>query len=497
MVPRRRSVLVLGAATAAFAILSIHLVHCGGRASTGEGGSEGAGDGSTEEPPPACGEPGSPCTFNDAGVPTCDSGSGWECAVDESCSTPTTLTGKVFDPAGLNPLYNAIVFVPVAASALPSLTPGTSACACYPPVGDYVTATSTDATGTFKLNDVPTGSAVPVTVQSGKWRRTIYVNIPASCATNTVPDGMLRLPRSRSEGDLPQMAVLTGGADDLGCFLRRVGIDPSEYSAPHAGGRLDVYRGVAASAGVMTDAGPGLSVGTAGDCTTASCPLWASKSALEYYDTVLLSCEGDPYTASKPTPAIQAMHDWVNEGGKLFAMHSQSLWFQSGPSDFQGAAAWKDFSTALAAGVYLINTTFAKGKVLDEWLDNVGAATDASVSLSPVSDTVGSAVDATTGWIDDPSSADAGADAASSTGDVKLLSFQTPIGGINDGGPTYSKTYCGKAVFSDVHAGAAPSGDLPASCPTGPLTAEEKALEFLLFDPLLCVYPDEMPPQHP
>jgi hypothetical protein len=480
--------LVLRAAAAAFGILSIQLVHCGSRVRTGES----AADASTEVQPPACGPSGSSCASNDAGVPTCDSG--WACAVDESCSTPTTLTGKVLDPAGLNPLYNAIVFVPSAISLLPTFTPGTSGCACSAPLGDYVAATTTDPTGTFTLLNVPTGRAVPVTVQTGKWRRTVFVNIAANCATNTVPDGMLRLPRSRSEGDLPQMAVLTGGADDLGCFLLRVGIDASEYSAPHASGRVDVYRGVAASSGVATDAGPGLSVGTAGDCTTASCPLWASKWALEYYDTVLLSCEGDPYTASKPASAIQAMHDWMNEGGRVFAMHSQSLWFQSGPSDFQGVAAWKDFSPALAAGVYSINSTFPNGKWFDQWLDDLGAATNASIALSPVSDTVGSAVDAATRWIDDPSSADAGVDAAS-TGDVKLLSFATPLGGINDAGPAYVTMYCGKAVFSDIHIGAAPSGDLPTSCPTGPLTAEEKALEFLLFDQALCVPPTTVP--HP
>jgi hypothetical protein len=58
--------------------------------------------------------------------------------------------------------------------------------------------------------------------------------------------------------------------------MRSVGIDASEFSAPHHGGRLDVYRG-----GAGTAIAPGLSTGTAGDCTGSACPLWGTKANLE------------------------------------------------------------------------------------------------------------------------------------------------------------------------------------------------------------------------
>jgi len=179
---------------------------------------------------------------------TCVNGQGGlACMVDQTCAanSQTTLTGKVYDPAGRNPLYDIIVFIPNDPSTLPAITPGTHTCdTCDVSIGNYVAATITNYDGTFTLTGVPTGSAIPVTVQIGKWRRTVTVDIPNSCASNAANDGTLRLPRNRMEGDMPQMAVLTGGCDDLGCFLNGMGIDASEFSAPQGGGRLDVYQGV-------------------------------------------------------------------------------------------------------------------------------------------------------------------------------------------------------------------------------------------------------------
>ena len=127
-------------------------------------------------------------SFGDGGVgafgmrSTCanSASSSWACKVDQSCpsSSPTSLTGKVYDPAGLNPLYDVIVFIPNDPSTLPAIQPGTHTCnTCDVSIGNYVAATTTDATGSFTLNGVPTGSDVPVTVQIGKWRRTVTLNI--------------------------------------------------------------------------------------------------------------------------------------------------------------------------------------------------------------------------------------------------------------------------------------------------------------------------------
>jgi hypothetical protein len=91
---------------------------------------------------------------------------------------------------------------------------------------------------------------------------------------------------------------------------------------------------------------------------------------------------------------------------------------------------------------------------------------------------------ATNRWIYDPT-----------TTDTKYLSFNTPIGGIPDAGTEMNGlTYCGKAVFSDLHAGGAPLGDVPGACKATDLSAQEKALEYLFFDLAACVHDPSVPP---
>jgi hypothetical protein len=299
---------------------------------------------------------------------------------------------------------------------------------------------------------------------------------------------------------MPRMAVLTGGADDIGCWLTRIGISANEYSSPQGGGRVDVYQGLGHPDGAPGDGGPGSAPGfsgraqnggAAGDCTNTGCPLWANKQTLEKYDFVFLGCEGDTFdpddatgpkdggTANVTAAGKQAMHDWLNEGGTVFATHYHSTWFKNGPTDFQGVASWLGVSSALGTcpGCTL-DTTFPKGQVFSEWLGSVGVPGGA-LSLTDVASSVSAAGPAATRWIYD-----------GSNGEPKLLSFETPIRAASS--PV--RSYCGKAIFTDLHAGSAPSGDVPGTCSQTDLTPEEKALEFLLFDVPGCVQDDSLPP---
>jgi hypothetical protein len=337
--------------------------------------------------------------------------------------------------------------------------------------------------------------------QVGKWRRTTLVPTVADCATTQVPDsgnGQVRLPRNRHEGDMPQMALLTGGLDDLGCFMSRLGIDSAEYSPPLGGGRLDIYQGLGNAAGGGGQAtGPGLSSGgKAGDCTTTSCPLWASKKSFENYDIVLLACEGDTFDADTRVDGglnfggtganvtrvgKQAMHDWLNEGGKVFATHFHYTWFANGPTDFQGVATWLGPSIGNQQIQGSIDTSFARGMAFKIWLKDVGAlGSNGLLPMTGVATSVlGINTQTTIRWIYD-----------NGNNLTKYLSFATPIGGTGGANPYY----CGKAVFTDLHAGGSPMGDVPGSCKNTALSQQEKALEYLFFDLAACV-PEAVPPK--
>ena len=433
---------------------------------------------------------------------------GLDCQVNFDCPAgkPTTLTGTVYDPAGRNPIYDAIVFVPVFPASVPPLPAGNPTCnACETPVGDYVTAAVTDALGHFTLVQVPTSTNLPLVIQIGKWRRTIVVPAVADCAVTAVDPSSSRLPRNHGEGEMPQMALLTGGCDNLACFLRGVGVDAAEFSTPRGSGRVDVYQGLGAGG-----PGPALSNGTAGDCTTAGCPLWSGKASLERYDQVLLGCECGANDQTKPAAGRTALHDWVAGGGQLLAAHSQATWFANGPPDFMGVATWASGAASGAAGPFLVNQSFVRGHFLAKWLAGLGAA-DASgqIALDPddVSTSVTAVGSAATDWIDDTSTAldsgapdaDGAAPARAFAGNVKALSFGVPL-------PPPSESVCGKVFFTDLHAGggqalAEPGADgasapaaVPAACDGGPLTPEEEALEFFLFDTPSCSSGPPPPP---
>ena len=438
-------------------------------------------------------------------------GGGLQCYVPSGCTT--TLSGTVYNPAGANPLYNVVVFIPNDPNgALTPIKQGTDTCnTCDVSIGDYVTATISGPDGKFTLTGVPATTHVPLVVQIGKWRREVFLSQVKGCTDNALPGSSLtRLPAKRSEGDIPQMALVTGGADNLGCFLKGVGLDPSEYSAPHAGGRLDIYQGLGGGRGGGFGGGgggaPGLSSGgTAGDCTTdnPAC-VWNSKANLEAYDIVLLACEGDTYdpaeskntNTNKTTSSKQALHDWLDEGGKVFATHFHYTWFKNGPADFQGVATWLGHSGGQDNALYTIDTSFPKGMVFSQWLGNVGALSGSQINLTSVAESVSTVNAPTQRWIYNP----AQDPQQKMTNDTKYLSFLTPVGGIPiktvDAGET-SAQYCGKAVFSDLHAGGSPMGNIPGVCAGPPLSAQLKALEFLFFDLSACVSIDSQPPPPP
>src|SRR4029079_18680343 len=75
------------------------------------------------------------------------------------------------------------------------------------------------------------------------------------------------------------------------------------------------------------------------------------------------------------------------------------------------------------------------------------------------------------------------------TPSTQYLTFNTPVEEVE-------KNQCGRAVFTDVHAGTGtgvshPETPFPTGCSAATaLTPQAKALEFMLFDLSSCILPD-------
>src|ERR1035437_4655421 len=136
----------------------------------------------------------------------------------------TSVSGTVYAPNGTLPLYNVIVYVPTA--PVDPITDGVTCDKCgVVSSGNPLTVTLTDAKGHFSLTNVPVGGSIPLVMQVGKWRRQITIPTVSQCVDNPIGqksggvESLLRLPKYRKEGDMPNIAVTTGYRDRLACVL--------------------------------------------------------------------------------------------------------------------------------------------------------------------------------------------------------------------------------------------------------------------------------------
>lgn len=425
------------------------------------------------------------------------------CTQQVACDTPgvtTTVTGTVYDPAGKVPIYNAIVYVPQGPVA--AIPEGASCDRCDAKVsGNPLVITSTDVEGKFSLQNMPVGDNIPLVIQIGKWRREVVIPSVGKCVSTPIDAGITRLPKNRAEGKIPRIALATGAADPLQCLIRKMGIEDSEFGPPGSEARVHLYAGGGYTSGGAVDAQNKFSDNTAfGNAES----LWGSVDELKKYDLVLLSCEGteNDTTQHKPATAKQAVYDYAKAGGRVFASHYHHTFFSSSaapvaPAEVQGIASWANPEKAPPAhpsnpATTAVNSdivgTFPKAVAMKEWLDKQGALSNGKLPIFDARHNVNGVNSTALNWIEAVNPSEGNSKA------VQYMTFNTPVGAAED-------AVCGRVVFSNLHVGAGQQGGktddptsasvFPDGCKTTDLSAQQKALEFMLFDLSSCVQKDD------
>jgi hypothetical protein len=451
--------------------------------------------------PEVCGGAGVP---NQCAVPPCTG----LCLQRDACTNQpaTTITGTVTAPGHVqpspfgppDPIYGAFVYIPNGAVGPPTwgtrpFTPGVSCESCASLVTEPpLVGVTTGVDGRFTITDAPCGTDIPLVIQLGRWRRQITIPSVACCATTALSGAQTHLPRTRTgepgdvRSDIPRIAVSTGAVDPMHCVLRKIGIAESEFTNPSGAGRVHLYQ----DNGATIDA-----------TTPAASVLYGSATELAKYDMTLFECVGErvPKTAAEQQRVIA----YANAGGRVLATHFSYVWLtdsdgqpgtNTGPVPFSQTATWLVDQKQVPSAVANVDQslqgdpeTQARRIAFAAWLVGVGASTTLGrVPLTAVRNDLHD-VTATPGtaagtpaqrWLHttDPFTAPV------------QYTFDTPIAY-----PPASRPLkrCGRVMYSDFHVSddLAIGATFPDECDNGPLTPQEKTIEFLLFDLATCIGP--------
>jgi hypothetical protein len=282
------------------------------------------------------------------------------------------------------------------------------------------------------------------------------------------------------------MAISTGNVDTLHCVLRKIGIEDTEFTNPNGTGRIHLYE----DNGAVIDGN-----------TPAASTLYGDATRLDDYDMTLFECVGS--RQSKSDANQNRVINYANMGGRVFATHFSYVWLtddtpssngNTGPKPFHQTADWEVGQDSVDSTLGLVDQTLqgdmatqARRVAFAQWLQLVGASTtlgeiDVNVArndFNSVSSTPGTMANTPAQlWLHTTDAF---------TGPLHYT-FDTPIAYAPDPKPT---TQCGRVLFSDFHVSDAQSGGdtFPDECTDGPMTPQEKTLEFMLFDLASCVGP--------
>jgi hypothetical protein len=399
---------------------------------------------------------------------------------DAAALCPTTgaeVSGRVTAPNGEDPVPGAVVYV---TDARPPAQPAGVGCdACELPPG--VRAFSvTDVRGRWSfVRGVAASGSMFLVVQKGRFRRVTPVELTA-CAPRVFDDQATRLPGTRAEGEIPAILVASGTSasqadrpsmgdwtyDDIARVIRRIGITEFDRAEPCRQA----------------------TVGT--DVTRVSCPfggILADPARLARYSLVVAPCGALGFNRSwqvldAPSNRTIAanVRAWLRQGGRLYTSDTAyGLLARSAPSvaTFAGGTTLTQGRDPanLGVGAAPPDGRTYMGRVVDDgmraWLTDRGAlGADGAIALSgfispwvaieSVPAGTRTVVDAEVEWF-------------TATAGVTMPAGRRPLtisADVREGGG------CGRVVYSSYEV------DNRSGAPTAPLTAQERVLEYMLFE---------------
>ena len=240
----------------------------------------------------------------------------------------TTLTGYVYDPANSLPIYNALVYVPVGdtsrrrrrASTLPRRP---AAAPLRPPTPRRTPA----STGAFTLTNLPSGAAVTVVVQLGKWQRVFTQNVDQLHGEHRLERHVRLAPHPAEHPPRGQHPALRGrhGRRRLdGVRAAQDGHRPrasswtprSRAGVPTAAGRVHFYEGSIVAGGAIIDAN-----------TPKEKALTEAATVMDSYDVLLFPCQGSAgsYTAGNGWPEHAREPDHLHQRRRAHVRDALSL----------------------------------------------------------------------------------------------------------------------------------------------------------------------------
>lgn len=367
-------------------------------------------------------------------------------------------------PNGTDPLPNTLVYVPNAPlEPMPEGVHGCQHCSTLI-TGSPLVSAVTDYAGHFTITNMPVGTQIPLVIQNGKWRRQFVLPNVAPCI-DTVVSQKLKMPAHQSEGDMPKIAIVTGGFAALECILLKTGVSLQEFGSgsPTSNRRVQLYK---------SDGNPGAQYD---DATPLESALWGTQTSLNKYDLVFFGCQGSRFPR---TPvAKQTVLNYANAGGQLMLNHAAFEWMYN-VQPISATANWsigQPTTFGTGANPANIDTSFPKGQMLAQWISLLHPGTvPGQLSLNLLYADLTAVVPPSRLWMSAP-------DTLHSVPVPMQYTFETPLG-------LPPSQQCGRVMFNEFHTiEHFPYGlTFPAECSNSPLRADERVMQFMIFDQGSC-----------